>query len=113
MDLSSLSKDDIQINKLKNEINISLPKPEIFNIDIDEDKTSYEESSTGFLRFGDVELQPEEFGVIQKELSGTFEEKMTNPNIYEQAINNTKLSLTNIIAKITESQFSINVTFKE
>lgn len=83
------------------------------SIDIDEDKTIYEEDAKGFFRFGDVKLTSEEFGIVQREVSKSFESKMNNPDIYNQALISTQNALTDLIKKITSATCIIEVTFKE
>lgn len=113
VDLSTISEDDIKLNRVKNEIELTLSPPEVFSIDLNEDKTVYEEVSNGFLRFGDVSLTSEEYGVIEREVSKSFEAKMKDPEIYDKAVANTILSLEKILSQITNNESTIKVIFKE
>ncbi|WP_459836486.1 DUF4230 domain-containing protein [Clostridium carnis] len=113
VDLSQLTENDTKINKLKNEIELSLPKPEVFSVNINQNKTIYEETSTGLLRFGDVELTTEEYGVIQREVCNNFEIKMKDPEIYEKAISNTIISLEKLLKQITTTEMNVKIKFKE
>ncbi|CDG03084.1 DUF4230 domain-containing protein [Clostridium chauvoei] len=113
VDLSAIENKDITINKFKNEITLSLPKPKVFSVDIDEDKTIYEESSNGLLRFGDIKLTSEEFGVIQMEVAKTFESKMNDPEIYNKAVSNTTIVLEKVLNQIANNEMKVTINFKD
>lgn len=113
VDLSNISEKDIKLDKLKEEIELSLQPPKVFSIDLDEDKTIYEEVNNGFFRFGDVILTSEEHGVIEREVSNSFEKKMEEPEIYDKAVENTTLALEKLINNITNSKLSVKIIFKE
>lgn len=113
VDLSNISENDMKFNKLKSEVEVTLNPPEVFSIDINEDKTIYEEVTNGFFRFGDVTLTSEEFGVIEREVSKSFEKKMNDPEIYDKAVANTTLALEKLLTQITNNNLSVKVVFKE
>ena len=56
IDLSKIGEEDITINPEEKTLSITVPKPDIYNISINEDKTIFEESQNGFLRFGEVKV---------------------------------------------------------
>lgn len=113
VDLSSIDDKDININKQTKEVELYLPKPQIFSIDIDENKTIYEEASNGLLRFGDIQLTSEEHGVIQRETSKIFESKMKDSQIYDKAISNTNVVLEKLLRQISGNDMKVKVNFKE
>ena len=53
IDFSTLSTNNIKIDNSNKEIYITIPKIDIFSIDIDENKTIYGDTEVGLLRFGD------------------------------------------------------------
>lgn len=113
VDLSNISEEDIKLDKVKEEVELILEPPKVFSIDLDENKTIYEEVNNGFLRFGDVVLTTEEYGVVEREVSNRFEKKMEEPEIYDKATLNTTLALEKLINEITKSNFSVKITFKK
>ncbi|MEG2869814.1 MAG: DUF4230 domain-containing protein, partial [Terrisporobacter sp.] len=113
VDLSTISENDIKINKLKNEVELQLEPPTVFSIDLNEEKTTYEEVNNGIFRFGDVTLTSEEYGVIEKEVSKSFEKKMQDSEIYDKATTNTTLALKTLVGQITNNELSVKVIFKE
>lgn len=113
VDLSTIAEEDIKIDNLKKEIELKLNPPEVFSIDLNEDKTIYEEVNNGLFRFGDVILTTEEHGLIEREVANSFKRRMDEPEIYDKAILNTTSALEKLINQITNSNFSVKITFKE
>lgn len=112
MDLSKLNKNDIIIDKDKQSVTINLPNPEIFSININEDKTVYSEPELGILRFGDVKISTEKLGYIRNKVTESFKEKMDNEDLYKEAINNTSILLENLISNLTDQSYEINILTK-
>lgn len=112
IDLSNLTTNDINIDNKKNELSITFPNPEIFSININREKTVYEDSSNGLLRFGEIKLTSEEFNLIQSEVQKNFEETMKDDEIYEKVLSNSKISIENLLNQITDKKMSINIYFK-
>lgn len=110
IDLSNLDKEDISLDE--NKLTITIPKPKIFNIDILREKTAYEDSTNGLLRFGEIMLTSEEFEEIQEEVYKSFEDILSEKDIYDKAISNSKISLTNLFRQIIGDDIIINILFK-
>ncbi|MGL5379163.1 DUF4230 domain-containing protein [Clostridium sp.] len=113
IDLSNLTSTDIVIDDINNEISLTLPSPTIFSVDINEDKTVYEEVTNGLLRFGEVSLTSEEYGVIYREVTKIFENKLKDPSISEKAILNTTIALDNLIKQMINSDTKTKIEFKK
>lgn len=112
IDLSNLTTNDINIDSKKNELSINFPNPQIFSINIDKEKTVYEDSSNGLLRFGEIKLTSEEFNIIQNEVQKSFEETMKDDEIYEKVLSDSKVSIENLLNQITDKKMSISIYFK-
>ncbi|MGL4773220.1 MAG: DUF4230 domain-containing protein [Clostridium sp.] len=113
IDLTTLTKDDVDLNKLNNTITLTLNKPYVYSMQIDEDKTVYESPKLGLLRFGDIDLSPEEYGVIKKNIEKSLQDKLNSKELYDKAIENSQTCLKSIFSQIFSQDFVINVTFKE
>lgn len=113
IDLSNLTSTDVVIDRINNEVFLSLPTPTIFSVDINEDKTVYEEANNGLLRFGEVNLTSEEYGVIYKEVTKIFENKLKDSSIYEKATLNTTMALDNLIKQMINSDTKTKIEFKK
>lgn len=112
IDLSQLKDEDIQMDEKNTKLNITIPSPEIFSINILRDKTIYEDTSNGLLRFGDIKLTSEEFDIIQDEVYKSFKETLEDKEMYDKAISNSELSLTNLINQIVGKDIEISISFK-
>ena len=107
IDFSTLSKSNFEINTVTKEVSITIPKIDIFSIDIDESKTIYSDTEVGFLRFGDLKLSSEELNSIYKNLNYLFTKKMDNPDFYEQAILNAETSLNELLINLIEEDYNV------
>lgn len=112
IDLSLITDEDIKMNKNNSTLDLNITKPEIFNIDILKDKTIYEETSNGLLRFGDIKLSSEEFNSIQEMVDDSFKEILQDKEIYDKALINSKKSITQLLQPIIGEDFTINISFK-
>lgn len=113
IDLSEASSKDIKIDKEKNSLNIILKKPFVYTMSINEEKTVYEAPTLGLLRFGDISLSPEEYGSVKKSINKSLEEKLNSPEIFDKAIENSKLCLKSLFSQVISKDTIINITFKE
>ncbi|WP_066889039.1 DUF4230 domain-containing protein [Clostridium nigeriense] len=112
IDLSKFTDEDIQMDEKNTTLNITIPEPKIFNINILREKTIYEDTSNGLLRFGDIKLTSEEFDLIQDEVYKSFEETLQDKDIYNKALYNSKISLTNLLNKFISDEIKVNISFK-
>lgn len=110
IDFSNLSLDEINMDNISKEIVIKIPEPEIFSISINESKTVYDEPELGLLRFGDLELSPDDFKKIHEKLYNTFSTKMKDSKFYNQAIYNTEESLEKLLSNLTGENYKIILT---
>jgi hypothetical protein len=100
IDFASIGKNNIVINNSSNIINITLPKPQIEDIALYEDKTLYETTTNGLLRFGEIKLSPEENSTICKEVKDKMKEKMLQDDLYALAENKSQEAVKNILSPL-------------
>lgn len=110
IDFSTISNNSIKIDNSNKAIYITIPKIDIFSIDIDENKTIYGDTEVGFLRFGDLKLSSEEINQIYINANDMFNKKMTNPDFYTQTLKNAETSLENLLFNLTEENYDITLT---
>ena len=110
IDFSTLSNDNIKVNNSNKEIYITIPKIDIFSIDIDENKTIYGDTEVGFLRFGDLKLSSEEINEIYTNANNMFSEKMNNSDFYTQTLKNAENSLESLLFNLTGEHYDITLT---
>ena len=111
IDLSKLSDNDIALNYSDKSVAIKIPMPTVYSININDDKTVYEETFTGLLRFGDLNLTSEEYGVIEKEIKNSIANNMKEDELYEKACYNSKNSVSNLLMQILGPDITVNVDF--
>lgn len=109
IDFSTLSSNNIEFNNSTSEIIITIPKIDIFSIDVDESKTIYEETQVGLLRFGDLKLSSEELNNIYEQLYDMFSRKMNNTQFYNQVLLNTENSLEELFSNLTGNNYNITL----
>ena len=85
--------------------------PTIYSINIEDDKTVYEETVTGLLRFGDLNITSEEYGIIEREIKNSIANNMKENELYEKSCHNSKNSVSNLLMQILGSDITVNVQF--
>ncbi|MBU3220906.1 DUF4230 domain-containing protein [Clostridium algidicarnis] len=115
VNLSNITKDSISING--NKLTLTVPKPYIKSINIDEEKTIYETPEKGIFRFGEVKLTPEEYEVMMTEAKNGMKEKLSSGEIYEDAVKNSEVSISKFVQSLfsedTKNNYIINIKFEE
>lgn len=112
IDLYNLSDDDIILDDSLNTIELKIPYPKIYTINLLNDKTIYKPSKNGLLRFGEIKLTQEEFNIIQEEVYSSFEDSLNSEDLYNEAIESSKKSLTYLLNKLTDKNLIVKIIFK-
>ncbi|WP_035293367.1 DUF4230 domain-containing protein [Clostridium sp. KNHs214] len=116
VDLSKISNDDIKVDNKKREITIKTSKPYVKNITIDETKTEYETVEKGILRFGEIKLDPSEYGVMMNEAKLRMVNEIKKSETFNRAEENSKNAITNFLQGILKKQsfesYNVKVDFK-
>ena len=111
IDLSKISTNDISINNTSKIITITIPNPTIYLIDFDYDKTQYEESINGLLRFGNISISPEDSIRIENDVKIKLKEKMLEDSLYSKSTKASKESISNLLRQILGQDFNVSVNF--
>lgn len=113
VDLSQLTMDDITLNKENKLITLYIPTPEVYSIEIIEDKTIHEDVTLGLLRFGDVLLSTEEYGTIINLIESELEKDMNSSDLISEAVNNTSTQLEELVSNLFNVEYSFNLKIKD
>ena len=113
IDFSSLSNNNIKINNSTKDIKITVPKIDIFSIDIDENKTSYGDTEVGFFRFGDLKLSSEEKNELYSSANDMFCKQMNNQNFFNQTLQNSQKSLEALLFNLTGEHYNITLILSQ
>lgn len=116
VDLSKLTGEKIAVDKDKKLITLTIAKPYVKSIAIDEQKTIYESPERGILRFGDIKLTPEEYNVMMNEAKTKMKEQLLSKELYDSALKNSETSITNLVKTLfsedTKNNYNINIKFE-
>jgi Protein of unknown function (DUF4230) len=112
IDLSKISNEDIIIDSSKGILTLTVPKPEVYDISINEDKTTFEESENGLLRFGEIKLSTEEFNNLQNGVNISFEEKLKADDIFKEALSRSKSSVETWLNNLINEKVKVYLYFK-
>ena len=113
IDFSSLSNNNIKINNSTKDIKITVPKIDIFSIDIDENKTIYGDKEVGFFRFGDLKLSSEEINELYSSANDMFRKQMNNQNFFNQTLQNSQKSLEALLFNLTGEHYNITLILSQ
>lgn len=112
LNFSNIDVGNIKIDKSLNKISITLPKPIIEDVTIYEEKTVYETTTNGLLRFGDIKLSPEQTISISKEVKKLMKDKMSEEEIYSAAEASAKSSMEKLLRPLFSNESTIiEITF--
>lgn len=113
IDFSSLSNNNIKINNSTKDIKITVPKIDIFSIDIDENKTIYGDTEVVFFRFGDLKLSSEEINELYSSANDMFRKQMNNQNFFNQTLQNSQKSLEALLFNLTGEHYNITLILSQ
>lgn len=113
IDFSSLSNNNIKINNSTKDIKITVPKIDIFSIDIDENKMIYGDTEVGFFRFGDLKLSSEEINELYSSANDMFRKQMNNQNFFNQTLQNSQKSLEALLFNLTGEHYNITLILSQ
>lgn len=107
VDLSNLTSNDVNIQG--NTISITLPKPSVEMVNIDENKTTYEPTENGLFRFGDIKLSTEDHETLRSDVIERMKDKMLESKYYNTALENSKKAINNLVSAINSSGNNYNI----
>lgn len=111
VDLSSLTAKNVSIQG--NSISITLPKPSVEMVNIDENKTQFEPTENGLFRFGDIKLSNEDHEILRRDVKDKMKDKMLESKYYDTAQKNSEKAIVNIFNTLNAggSNYNININF--
>ncbi len=112
IDLSQISSSDLKMNSATRDVELDISAPTVYSVNINHDKTIYEEAVTGLLRFGDIELNAEEYGVIEREVKKRFANKMNSKDLYDRACSSSNIALEKFLKTILGEDIKTTFIYK-
>lgn len=112
VDLSTIDKSSIYIDKANKAIVINLRSPSIKTISIDQTKTVFKNTENGLFRFGDLKLSATESNFVFANAKAAISEKLEDPSYLEQAKKNTSDAIQSLLGSAaSKSKYKIKVNF--
>lgn len=104
VDLSSLTSKDFDIDDVNRSITINIPKPQL-SVKLLPEETEFFDSSNGILRFGEMEIPPEQMTTLETQGIARITEILeSDTNTWETAIRFAKLSVKEIYEPLIAAQ---------
>lgn len=114
VDLSNLKSKNISLDLNHNSLTLKIAKPKVDTIEIDDSKTVYETTEKGLLRFGDIELTPQDHELMLEKVKKEMNEKMLEKKYFDKALDNSKKSIKSLVNSLINtgnSNYLVNIEF--
>ena len=85
VDLNKVEKTDITVDTYGKTVTVRIPKPALQYLNVDLEKTQFEDTEKGFLAFGDLVLTMEQQQEIQRSIEAKMRETLSHEDIQAQA----------------------------
>ena len=112
VDLSKISNETIKVDSNSKSISISLSKPFIKDCSLLEEKTLYESTENGFLRFGEISLTLEEESLLRQRILERMKKRMEEEELHQKAIEHSKTIIESLVKELSSPLLSETYTIK-
>jgi len=116
VDLSKLQSEKISMENNGKKITVKIPVPIIKAIDIDEQKTTYQDPDNGFFRFGEIKLTNAESDAMRIVVKDKMTKKLSEGEYIEKAKKSSEEIIKNLVLNIvkneTNAKYAIVVDFE-
>lgn len=117
VDLALMKAEKAELDSTRKTVELTLPKPCVKAITIDEQKTVYETPQRGALRFGDIRMTPAEYQLLVNRAKSRMSEKMLSSELYGQAMQNAEMAVIRLINSVIDEElretYSITIKFEQ
>jgi len=115
VDLSGLDKEKIEVNSDLMTVTVKIPHAMLSYVNIDVDKTSFDETAKGLLAFGDIKLTQEQQKVLSQEINAEMTRSLSTEEMLSKADTAALKSVKTFISQIVSAlapEYSIIVEFE-
>ena len=116
VDLSKLQSEKVSVENKSNKITVKVSGPTIKAIDLDNQKTTYQDPDNGFFRFGEIKLTPAESDTMQATVKEKMVKKLSEDEYTEKAKKSTEEIITKLVQNImnseTNTKYAVVVDFE-
>lgn len=116
IDLSTITKDSVIVDTTNNAITLYISKPFVKTCSLQEEKTLFQSTEKGLLRFGEITLTSQEQMAINKEVNERMMERMKDKELNSKAMESSKIMIRDFILSLSEAlipqPYEIIIEFK-
>lgn len=115
VDLSKISKDDVDVDNDSKIVTITVPKAQFDHVDIDIGKSGFTKTDTGLLRYGEIKLTSEQQAILMEKAEKQLEKTLKNDQGINAANASAKEGLKKLFSPIVTSvapEFSVVIVVK-
>ena len=102
-DLSLLDEGDIILDEENNRILIQMNKPSVKQLALNEEKTEFESTERGILRFGEIKVTPEEGEILRKLAKDKMNEELVSEKNIRKANDYTKEVVIDMVSQFLKA----------
>lgn len=103
IDLSTITKDSVIVDTNNNAITIYISKPFVKTCSLQEEKTLFQSTEKGLLRFGEITLTSQEQMTINKEVNERMMERMKDKELNSKAMESSKIMIRDFVLSLSEA----------
>lgn len=98
VDLSKLNAEAVEVDLANKSVTVTIPRAKLAYINIDPEKTTFEDTERAFLAFGDIELTSEQHNLLETSVKETMESHLNTKALFDNADRLAKSKVFDLIA---------------
>ena len=115
VDLNRVTREKVITDNEEKTVTIRIPKPKLQYINLDLEKTVFEDTEKGFLAFGDLALTMEQQQEIQTSIEAKMREMLKEEDVEAQAVNFARMKTWELFQPLVTSvdpEYKVVITFE-
>lgn len=85
VDLSNISANSITVDEEKLTVTVNIPDPTLKNVDVNLEKTEFQETDNGLFRFGEIKVTAEQSTIMLAKCEEAMEKQLSTDNMTQKA----------------------------
>jgi len=115
-DLAEIDYEDVMLDEGSKRILIKMNRPSVRLVNLNEEKTEFNDVETGVLRFGNVKMTPEESEILRKVAKDKMNEELNSEENLARASLHAESAINELFSKVLDSidqgTYEIEVSWK-
>lgn len=100
--MNQVTQNDLEADTEKKTLTVALPRPMVKTVTINDDMTEYENVQKGWLRFGKIDLTPEQYNTIYSTVKQNMQNTLESQGLLDEAEKSTLNSMREIFQSIVD-----------